>query len=495
MVSNCITCAGFGICDHPNRLGEFQSSRYSPSIEIIYDEEHLKQVNSRRHSQSSSTNSTTSSSDGHALISPIVLVKRPSGIINSRRWSSESVLPHELSSFLDDVGPRFPLYIQLPQPDDSPFDDNMTYFLGRRLDTFLGLSECFSSAYESVCLLSTTNSVLRNVLFAFITYINSKDRTFQAAQCAIHLHDAIPSLQRALLVQNIDDGNIIAVVLLAYLAFWWRKATSAKSHLNGFLKMLLHAKYLDLDEYGKVSPSAGMPPLVLLFWRAAVRLDQYFAFLRPEDQTMPPIKSSPESSLRYITHFVDRSLAENTQWLLLMDELEDLRNLTVHYNRRAMTVQLSSNYSTLESEKYIRRAEAKLIQKIERSLSNLLLTEADHKNRSAPIIEPVWSSPVEPFPAAYFPFLVEKYEAYSDRLIEASINNRVILIHSTIAGSPIAGPTPEVRFRAAVEICYAILILKRRSPFAVHGRGRFLQALMFAGYTFCSAKCILGIPS
>ena len=384
------------------------------------------------------------------------------------------------------------LYMSLPSPDDLPTDDNMAYFLSSRMDTFLGFQDCFSSAYKSMYLISATNRALRHVLFAFVKYLNASDRALLASQCNMHLSRAIPQLQHALTFLNFDEGHILAVPLLAYLAFWWRKPDVAKAHLKGFYKMLLHAQYLEQDKHGKVSVSPRMPSLMLLMWRVAVRLDHYFGFMRPDGETLPPINSTPGSSRRYITDFIDPMATEWTDWLTIMDDLEDLRNLAVHYNRRTATVRQSKTYTPDEAQHYIIQASQKIIRKLRQS--DVSINEAATMYNAAfqPHFEPVTSFAL---PAKQFLPSPSIVSTWHHRFIEATIANRATLIHVTITSHPKAGPDPPERLQAAVEICSAVATLKDRMPFALQGRGSFLEALLFAGFAFCSPEFALGIAS
>lgn len=385
------------------------------------------------------------------------------------------------------------LSLSLPAPDDLPVDDNMAYFLSSRMDTFLGFQACFSSAYKNLYLLSANNRVLRHVLLAFVKYLNEDDRAVQAASCNLHLQKAIPQLQHALTFLNFDEGHILSIPLLAYLAFWWRNFDVAKAHLNGFYKMLLHAQFLEKDQYGKVSVSTRMPSLVLLMWRVAVRLDHCFGFMRPEEETIPPIKSAPESSRRYITEFIDSSAVEWIDYLVLTDELEDLRNLVVHYNRRAIVVQQSPNYTLAETQHYTYQAEEKVIQRVEQLEGKILTAATAYDMIYQPVFVSAWYVTLEPFPDSQFLHYSLLFKTLHHRFIEAIVENRAILIQTTITSHPRAGPLPTKRLQAAIEICCAFVILKERLPFATQGRGRLLEALMYAGYTFCTPEHVLSI--
>jgi hypothetical protein len=385
------------------------------------------------------------------------------------------------------------LFLSLPPPDDLPVDDNMAYFLSRRMDSFLGFQDCFSSAYKNLYLLSANNRVLRHVLFAFVKYLNEQDRLSQSVVCNMHLQKVIPALQHSLTSLNFDEGHILAVPLLAYLAFWWRKFDVAKAHLKGFYRMLVHAQYLEQDQYGRLSVSPRMPDVILLMWRVAVRLDHFFGFMRPDDQTIPPIKSNPELSRRYITDFIDPSAVEWTECLVLTDELEDLRNLAVHYNRRSTAVRQSATYTPVEARRYIEQAARKVIRKAEELEGKILNAAATYNAIHNPVFIPAWYVNIEPFPGSQFLHYTPLFKSLHDRFIDAILMNRAALIHTTISSHPKAGPYPLERLQAAIEICCAFATLKERMPFALHGRGRLLEALMFAGYTFCTPDHVLGI--
>jgi len=386
------------------------------------------------------------------------------------------------------------LFLSLPPPDDLPVDDNVAYFLSNRMDAFLGFGECFSSAYKSLYLLSANNRVLRHVLFAFVHYLNDNDRKMQSALCTMHLRKAIPTLQNSLTYLNFDEGHILAIPLLAYLAFWFRNFDMSKAHLRGFYRMLLHANYLDQDRYGKVSPSNKMSSTLALMWRLAVRLDHYFGFMRPEEETIPPIKPNLESSRRYITDFIDPSASEWTDCLVLTDELEDLRNLAVHYNRRTTIVRASDAYTPQEASRYIQNAGQKVVTKIEQLEDNILTAAQQYNALYQPVFLPMWYGTMDPFPANQFLHYSPLFKTLHHRFIEIILMNRTTLIHATITSHPKAGPDPPERLQAAIEICCAFATFKERmGPFALKGRGKLLEALMFAGYTFATPNHILGI--
>ena len=511
-VSNCITCPGFNFCQDRTKLGTFVVSQPVASLEIKYesDEEpapNALQIQLRRRAN----RIQQKDAESIAIPEPQTIEGRPLETWDDanplklplyRSRSNNIFLKMQSQQLLgggsDDAemenvdSPTTHLYLALPSPDDVPTDDNMAYFLSSRMDTFLGFQDCFSSAYKSMYLSSSNNRVLRHILFAFVKYLNPGDRALLASQCNMHLSRAIPQLQHALTFRNFDEAHILAVPLLAYLAFWWQKPDVAKGHLKGFYKMLLHARYLEQDRQGKVSVSPGMPSLMLLMWRVAVRLDRYFGFMRPDVETLPPINSMPGSSRRYITDFIDTNATEWTEWLTIMDDLEDLRNLAGYYNRRTATVRHSNKYTPTKAQQYINQAGEKIIQKLSRSDASIIGAAAVHKAAFQPLFEPVASFTLETFPVKQFlpsPLILSTWH---HRFIEATITNRATLIHVTITSHPKAGPYPPERLQAAVEICSAVAILKDRMPFALQGRGSFLEALLFAGYTFCSPEFALG---
>jgi hypothetical protein len=510
MISNCTTCAGFVFCQNPNKLGHFQSSNASPSLAIKYDLDRDQKSNDEvqiHHYKKSKSNTVTipllQTIDNHPLESwtdtnPGRLPRYGSKSHNIFLQIQDETIPGNLPG-ADEEMPDFwqnpSFFLSLPPPDDLPVDDHMAHFLGNRMDNFIGFGQCLSSAYKSLYLLSSNSRVLRHTLFAFVKYLNERDRILQSAVCNMHLQKAIPELQDTLSSQTFDDGHILAVPLLAYLAFWWRKPDVAKAHINGFYKMLIHAGYLDQDRFGKVSVSAKMPSLVLLMWRLSVRLDHYFGFMSPDEETIPPIKSDSESSRRYITDFIDPSAAEWTECLVLTDELEDIRNLAVHYNRRATAVRESSDYESDEAQRYIEQAGKKIVRKIEQLEGNILTAAATYNSVYHPVFTPVWYMSLESFPAGQFLHYTPLFTTLHHRFIEAILINRATLIHTTISSHPKAGPYPMERLQAAIEICCAFATLKERMPFALQGRGRLLEALMFAGYTFCTLDYVLGMNS
>ena len=394
----------------------------------------------------------------------------------------------------EEIDSQIPLfYLSLPPPDDLPVDGNLAYFLSSRMDTFLGFDGCFSSAYKNMYLLSVNNRVLRHVLFAFVKYLNEQDRFVQSALCNMHLQKAIPQLQHALTFLNFDVGHILSVPLLAYLAFWSRNFDVAKQHLRGFYKMLIHTQFLEQDKHGRVSVSSRMPSLVLLMWRVALRLDHSFGFMRLEEETIPPIKSRPEISRRCISESINPAAAQWTDCLVLTDELEDLRNLVVHYNHRAIAVRRSPDYTPAEAQQFICQGKKKTIQKVEQLEGKILAVAAAYNTIHQPIFLPISYSIPEPFPAKEFPHYSSLFKTLHHRFIDAILVNRALLIHTTITAHPQAGPYPMERLQAAIEICCGFAVLKERMPFVLQGRGRLLEALMFAGYTFCAPNYIPGI--
>lgn len=504
MISNCTTCPGFSFCENPNKLGRFFSSDAMPSITIKYD------------------------LDEESMLLSTHVARRVNKQLYSKHTDDERVDEHPLESWEDTNPERLPrygmkssniflqlqeqpllgstpednedenliystsLFLSLPPPDDLPVDGSLAAFFSSRMDTFLGFEECFSSAYKSLYLLSANNRVLRHVLFAFIKYLNEQDRLLQSVACSMHLQSAIPQLQRSLTFLDFDDGDILSIPLLAYLAFWWREFDVAKSHLRGFYRMLLHVGYLEQDDYGKTSVSATMPSLVLLMWRACVKLDRFFGFMRPDEETLPPIKSTPVSSQRYILDFIDPSSLQWTEYLVLMDELEDLRNLAAHYDRRARAVRQATDYTAAEAQRYIEQASKKIIRKVEQLEGKILAASNAYDAVFNPQFAPSWEMTVEPFPAAQFLHYMPLFKSLHHRFIEALLVNRATLIHTTITSHPRAGPYPQERLLAAIEICCAYSTLKERKSYAIHGRGNLLEALLYAGFAFASPSHVLG---
>lgn len=508
MISNCTTCPGFSFCENPSKLGGFPSSLAMPSIVIKYDSDEEKspkvvEVEIHQHRKSETrfiSIPMPQTINDHPLESWIIPNPHHSpryGATNHNVFMQMQTRPLLGSipgeeEMEDSIEYPF-LFLSLPPPDDLPVDDNMAYFLSSRMDSFLGFQDCFSSAYKSLYLLSANNRVLRHVLFAFVKYLNEQDRVTQSAECNMHLQKAIPPLQHSLTCLNFDEGHILAVPLLAYLAYWWRKFDVAKAHLKGFYKMLVHAQYLEQDQYGRLSASPRISNVMLLMWRVAVRLDHFFGFMRPDEQTIPPIRPNPELSRRYITEFVDPSAIEWTECLVLTDELEDLRNLAVHYNRRATAVRQSTIYTSSEAQQYIEQAARKVVRKADELKRGILNAAATYNAIHNPIFVPAWYVNLEPFPGSQFLHYTPLFKSLHDRFIDAILMNRAALIHTTISSHPNAGPYPLERLQAAIEICCAFATLKERMPFALQGRGRLLEALMFAGYTFCTPDHMLGI--
>jgi hypothetical protein len=381
----------------------------------------------------------------------------------------------------------------VPPPNDIPVDDHVGLIFATRMNIFLGFEHCFSSAYKRLYLLSANNRVLRHVLFAFVIYLNEQDRVLQVALCTSHLRKALPELQSSLTTLNFDSGHALSIPLLAYLAFWWRDWDVAKCHIKGFYKMLLHLRFLVLDRYGVVSVSDKMPPLVMLMWRLAVRLDHSFGFMDPEKDTIPLIKSTPGVNLRYVSNFIDPSVARWTECIVLTDELEDIRNLAVHYNRRATAIRKSNQYTLDEAQRHIQMAETRVISRIEQ-LEGKVLSAATRENTqiSCALVQVPYVSR-DPFPSGQFSHYTPLFATLHDRYIEAIIINRATLIHATITSNPHAGPFPTTRLQAALEICCAFSALRDHWSTEHHGRGRLLEALLYAGYTFCSAAYIHGM--
>lgn len=393
---------------------------------------------------------------------------------------------------IEDVWQNPLMLLSLPPPDDLPMDDNLAYFLSNRMDAFLGFQHCFSSAYKGLYLLSANTPVLRHTLFAFIKFLNENDRQRQSQICNGHLSKAIPQLQHALTYLTFDESHILSIPLLAYLAFWSRNPEIAKSHIMGFVKMCIYAGYLEHDKYGKVTVTEKMPSLVVLMWRIAVRLDHYFGFMSPDQETIPLIKSTSDSIRRYIIEFIDPSAAQWTECLVLMDELEDLRNMAVHFYRRATLVRNSLEYTPEEAQIHIERAAQRVIRRIELLKGNILTAANAYNETYNPTFEPLWYMTLDPFPSSQFLHYVPLFRKLHHRFIEGIVINRTTLIHTTMSTHPKTGPQPMERLQAAIEICCAFATLKERMPFALQGRGKLLEALLFAGYAFCSPDYILG---
>ena len=342
-------------------------------------------------------------------------------------------------------------YICLPAPDDLPVDENLAYFLSNRMDAFLGFQHCFSSAYKRLYLLSANTAVLRHTLFAFIKFLNERDRLLQSAVCNMHISKAAPQLQLAITYLTFDDSHILSVPLLAYLAYWLRKVDVAKAHIEGFYKMLIHAGYLERDKYGKVSVSSTMPSLVLLMWRLAVRLDHYIGFMDPDQETIPLIQSTSGSSRRYITDFIDSSASQWIDCLVLTDELEDLRNMAVHFNRRTTILRNSTDYTPEQAQSHISKAGQKILRKIN-SLEGDILNAANKYNETyTPEFTPMWYMNLEPFPSTQFLHYASLFKNLHHRFIEAVVVNRATLIHTTITSHPTRGPHPIERLSAAMK--------------------------------------------
>jgi hypothetical protein len=505
IIPNCATCPSFSFCEDSTKMGGTQYSKSMPSIVIKYetDVESVPKsikIKTRNSKPSTLPLSAMLSINDHPFESwrdmnthryPVYGSKRQNLFLQLQAQSMLGGEPAEDEE--EEIDSQIlPFYLSLPPPDDLPVDGNLAYFLSIRMDTFLGFDGCFSSAYKNMYLLSVNNRVLRHVLFAFVKFLNTQDRNVQSAICNMHLQKAIPQLQHALTFLNFDVGHILSVPLLAYLAFWSRNFNVAKQHLRGFYKMLLHTQFLEQDKYGRVSVSSRMPSLVLLMWRVALRLDHSFDFMRPEEETIPLIKSRPEISRRCISESIDPAAAHWADCLVLTDELEDLRNVVVHYNNRATAVRRSPDYTPVEARQFIDQAKQKAIQKIERLEGKILAVATAYNTIYQPVFLPISYSIPEPFPAKEFPHYSSLFKTLHHRFIDTIIVNRALLIHTTITAHPQAGPYPMERLRAAIEICCGFAVLKERMPFVLQARGRLLEALMFAGYTFCSPKYILG---
>ena len=219
------------------------------------------------------------------------------------------------------------------------------------------------------------------------------------ALCAAHLRKAIPEIQAAITNLNVSESHILAIPLLAYLAFWRREYDTASSHLRGFYKILLHMRYLRQDKHGKAHVLVySMPSIVLLMWRISVRLDHYFTFLRPEEECLPPIGLAKGTSERFVTDFIDSSGAEWLECLVLEDELEDLRHLTTHYNCRASHLQASRRHETADTERYIMQASNKIVRKLNAHLENILAAAVKFHTFRQPSISTNLNLAIELFP-------------------------------------------------------------------------------------------------
>jgi hypothetical protein len=385
-----------------------------------------------------------------------------------------------------------PRFQSLLPPDDLPVNEHVAHLFANKMDAFHGFNHCFSSAYYTLYLLSANNRVLRHVLFAFVTYLTEPDKFRQSAICKWHLQRALPQLQISLTISDFGDAETLAIPLLAYLAFWWRNREVAKSHVRGYAKMLLQSGYLVEDMYGRVSVTHKMPSLVLLMWRLLIELDHSFSFMDPTAITIPPINSVPQSNQRYVTDFINPSDTEWTEYLVRIDELEDLRHLVLHYDRRATMMRASGGFLPAEVQGYIEDAGEKIMYKV-RELESEILVAATKYNPKCQVVFPSsgysCNSPV----GGRFIRHTPPYEILHERFIEAIIFNRATLVHATITSHQHPGPFPTIRLQAAIDICWALAVLKFRIPTVYGRRGRLLEALMFAGYTFCSQDYVLGI--
>jgi hypothetical protein len=508
MISNCTTCPGFSFCENPAKLGGLPSM---PSMIIKYDSDNpssSRSIQVEIHPQKRSETRVVAVSPPRSIeersldswldINPQRLARYGSKSNNIFLQLQDQSIPGSIpgDDYDDEKFQQNPtLFLSLPPPDDLPIDDNMGYFLSSRMDAFLGFRDCFSSAYKSLYLLSANHRVLRHVLFAFVNYLNDQDRITQSAACGMHLRKVILPLQNSLTFLNFDEGHILAIPLLAYLAFWSRNFDVAKSHLTGFYKMLLHAQFLEQDKTGKISVSTRMSSLMLLMWRVAVRLDHYFGFMKPEEQILAPIQRVPGSNQRYIAEFIDPSSTEWIECLVISDDLEDVRNLVVHYNRRATVVRGFPGYTPDDAQRYIVKAGRKVIRQLEQLNTDILSAAEDYNIIHQPVFEPAFYATMEPFPSNQLSHYSSIFRSLHERFIEAILINRAMIIHTTITSHPKAGADPPERLGAAIEICCAFSILKERMPFAFQGRGRILEALLFAGYTFCSGDHVFGNTS
>ena len=498
MIPNCATCPGFYFCENPAKLG---TGPYAPSIAIKYDIRETEnppslkvQINeNKRPEVKHAAVPIPQTISDHPLdswmkVNPERLPLYGSSSRNIFLQLQDKPMPGSAPGDEDEEEAfrQNPfLFLPLPAPDDLPVDENAAYIFSSRMDSFFGFQDCFSSAYKSLYLLSATHRVLRHALFAFVRYLNNDDRVSQEYLCYSHITKVIPQLQNSLLFLNFDEGHILTIPLLAYLALWWRNIAVAKKHLKGFYDMLLHAQFLKQDETGKVSVTNSMSSLMLLMWRISIRLDHFFSFMRPEEQTFAPIKSDPQASVRYITEFIDPSASEWTDWLVINDQLEDVRNLVVQYNRRATGVRVSSDFTPEQSQQFVENAGGRIIRKLN-TLDGIISSAATAYNENYhPIFEPLFEDSLEPFPGSQYMHYPIVFRSLHHRFIEAILVNRAMVIHSTITSYPKAGAYPPERLQAAIEICCAYLALKEREPFPFQGRGKILEALLFAGYAFC----------
>jgi hypothetical protein len=383
-------------------------------------------------------------------------------------------------------------YLSLPPPDDLVVEDNTQSFLSSRMDAFLGFQDCFTSAYNRLYLLSAFTPPLRHVLLAFVKYLNQRDRFSQSDACMLHISKALPPLQHAITNLNFDEGHILCIPMLAYLAFWWGKEEVAKSHIRGFYKMLLHAQFLRQDHQGHIYTSKNIPSLLLLMWRVAIRLDHSFGFMRPDDEIFPPLISDLAASRRYISEFIAPGSAGWTDWLILTDDLEDIRNLAVHFNGRTEQVRGSNTYTPVQGQAYIERAGQKIIARIQNSKVAILQAADEYHTQCGPYLSVNLYVELEPFPSAELGRYVASLQILHHRFIVSLIANRVCIIHATMTMNPRAGPNPPERLDSAIEICCAFYVLKKRTPLSPHDRGRLLEALLFAGYAFCNVNHFLG---
>jgi hypothetical protein len=259
--------------------------------------------------------------------------------------------------------------------------------------------------------------------------------------------------------------------------------------------MLLHSGYLVEDRYGRVSVTHRMPSLLLLMWRLLIELDHSLSFMDPTAITIPPIKSGPQSlNRRYVTDFINPSDTEWTEYLVRIDDLEDLRHLVLHYDRRATMIRASEKFLPAEAQRYIEDAGEKVIYRIGKLESEILLAATQYNPKCQVVFPSSMSSYNSPIGGGFeFVRHTPPYESLHERFIEAIIFNRATLVHATITSHQHPGPFPTARLQAAIDICWALGVLKFQIPTIYGRRGRLLEALMFAGYTFCSQDYVLGI--
>lgn len=506
MIATCATCPVVSMCDNRNKLKP--SSIENTTLVINYGlknnvENDRRQVEIHSHQKSKHREAATTTPDVFGFKIPMSVDNGNSQVLPQYGSKPDNIFM-QLQDFPTPVGspsnteniemnrllPVVSIPSLLPPPDDLPVDEYLGYF-SSRLDAFLGFGHVSSSAYKKLYLLSSTSPPLRHVVLAFLTYLNDDDRILQDAVCATHLRMAIPQIQSAITNLGINESHILAIPLLAYLAFWRREYDTASSHLRGFYKILLHMQYIRQNKYGKAHVSGNMPSIVLLMWRVAVRLDHYFTFLRPEEECLPPIGLAKGTSERFVTDFIDSSGAEWLECLVLEDELEDLRHLTTHYNCRASQLQESGSYQAAETERYISKASDRIVRKLNAHLQNILAAAVKfhtlHQQSSISTHLPLATIELFPGNPSHIPF-----HSLHPRFLEAIIINRATVIQATISSHPKAGANSTEAVQASEEVCWAFRALKQILPIAMQGRGRILEALLYSGYIFCSIDHFFG---